>query len=135
MRTQLLLYMLLVIIYFGVATTLLGANFNSQEFIEENYFLAFHYAEFWSAFLFTLVEAFILVTAGVFGFKTKLQKVFLLLIAGNIVTSLVSALIFTFEPEHFERIAHYIEYGSQILVTSTNFVFILPSRKQFPLWA
>jgi hypothetical protein len=26
-------------------------------------------------------------------------------------------------------ISHYIEYGSQILVTTSNFIFILPSRK------
>ncbi len=72
-RTELLVYMGLALIYFAVATTLLAANFNDQEFIEANYFLAFHYTEFWSAFLFTLVEAFIFVSAGMFGFESRIQ--------------------------------------------------------------
>ncbi len=41
----------------------------------ENYYLPFHYTEFWSAFLFTLVEAFTLMSAGVISFDTKWRKV------------------------------------------------------------
>ena len=59
--------MLLILIYFGVATTLLAANFQPQEVIEEDFYLPFHYAEFWSAFLFTVLEAFILYTSDVLG--------------------------------------------------------------------
>ena len=121
----------LTLIYFGVACTLLGANFNDQEFIEEHYYLPFHYAEFWSAFLFTLVEAFIFVSAGVFGFTTWFQRIFMVIVASNVVSSLVAALLFTFSPEFFERPAHYVEYASQITVTLANFIFIFPNRKSY----
>jgi hypothetical protein len=127
-RTELLVYMGLTVIYFGVAATLLGANFNDQEFIEANYYLPFHYAEFWSAFLFTLVEAFILISAGVFTFKTSIEGVFMLIVGLNVASSLVAALLFTFAPFIFERPAHFIEYGSQITVTLANFIFILHHR-------
>lgn len=59
-RTELLIYMLLVLVYFGVSAALLGANMYDQEFIEANYILPFHLAEFWSQFLFAVLEAFIL---------------------------------------------------------------------------
>jgi hypothetical protein len=92
----------LTLIYFGVACTLFGANFSDQTFIEENMYLPFHYTEFWSAFLFTLLEAFILVSAGLFAFDSKSQRFFLVIIALNVVSSFVAALLFTFSPEHFE---------------------------------
>lgn len=62
---ELLIYMILICIYFACVTTLLAANNFDQDFIEANYFLPFHYTEFWTAFLFTLLEAFILVSADV----------------------------------------------------------------------
>jgi hypothetical protein len=102
----------------------------SKAFIDETYYLPFHYTEFWSAFLFTLVEAVIFVSAGLFGFASGWQRFFLVVVALNVVTALVAALLFTFAPFHFERPAHFIEYSSQILVTSSNFVFVLPSRKE-----
>ncbi len=54
----------------------------------------------------------------------------MVVVASNIVTSFVAALLFTFAPEHFERPAHYIEYASQITVTLANFAFILPGYRE-----
>jgi hypothetical protein len=102
-------YMGLALIYFGVAATLLGGNSFEQDFIEENYYLIFHYTEFWSAFLFTLVEAFILVSADVITFDSMLQRLVLVVVALNVVSSFVAALLFTFMPIVFERPSHYIE--------------------------
>lgn len=131
-RAELLVYMALTLVYFGVACTLFGANFLSQDFIEANFYLAFHYAEFWSAFLFTLLEAFILVESGIFGVSSWMELAMLGVVGLNIVSSFVAALLFTFSPETFERPSHYVEYASQITVTLANFIFIArsPSRKK-----
>ena len=127
-RMMLLVYMGLTLIYFGVASTLLAANFNDQEFIEERFRLPFHYTEFWSAFLFTLVEAFIIVSADL-AFKSMIEIGMVVVVGINVVTSIMAALIFTFEPDTFERTAHFIEYSSQITVTCANFIFIWNSRE------
>lgn len=123
-RMQLLVWMGLALIYFGVATTLLVANFNEQDFIEENYFAPFHYTEFWSAFLFTLVEAFILVSADL-TFESWFEVLLVCVVGVNLVSAFVAALLFSFAPHLFERPAHYIEYASQITVTLANYVFII----------
>ena len=123
------MYMGFCLIYFGVATTLFAANNYDQEFIENNFMLPFHYTEFWSAFLFTLVEAFILVSADI-SFETVFQKVMVCVVGLNVVTSVIAALIFTFNPLIFERIAHYVEYSSQITVTLANYVFIVQSKPE-----
>ncbi len=54
----------------------------------------------------------------------------MVIVASNIVSSFVAALLFTFAPTHFERPAHYIEYASQITVTVANFAFILPGYRE-----
>jgi hypothetical protein len=123
-RTELLLYMLLVVMYFGVSAALLGANFYDQTVIEKNYLLPFHMAEFWSQFIFAILEAFILVAANILDVGTIGKFSQLMLVALNIVLTLVGALLYTFSPLLFERPAHYIEYVVQITLTLANFIFI-----------
>jgi hypothetical protein len=123
-RTELLFYILLVVMYFGVSTALLIANCLDQTVIEENYTLPFHLAEFWSQFLFAILEAFILVAANILDVGSVGKFFQLLLVALNVILTLVAALLFTFSPLLFERPAHYIEYAAQITITMANFVFI-----------
>jgi hypothetical protein len=103
---------------------------SDEDIIHEKFYVPFHYTEFWAAFLFTLVEAFILVSAGIFSFKRLLDKLMMLVVGFNVVASFVAALIFTFEPHLFEEIAHYIEYGAQITITLANFIFIIQTKKE-----
>jgi hypothetical protein len=123
-RIQLLFYILLVVMYFGVSAALLGANCLDQAVIEEYYTLPFHLAEFWSQFLFSILEAFILVAADIIDVDTPAKFFQLLLVIINVILTLVAALLYTFSPLLFERPAHYIEYSAQITLTMANFVFI-----------
>lgn len=122
--------MMLTCLYFAVCTTLLVANNFDQDFIEENYYLPFHYTEFWGAFAFTLIEAFILVSADVLKVESIWQKLQLLLVGVNIVGSMVAALLFSFAPYLFERDAHFIEYSIQVTITAANFIFIFNSPRK-----
>ena len=58
-------YALLALLFAALQVALLGINFKSQEFIEEEIFLPFHLAEFWAIFLFTVLEAFLLASSRV----------------------------------------------------------------------
>jgi hypothetical protein len=133
-RTELLFYILLVVMYFGVSAALLGANFYDQVVIEEHYLLPFHLAEFWSQFLFSILEAFILVAANILDVGTVGKFFQLLLVALNVILTLIAALLFTFSPLLFERPAHYIEYVAQITLTLANFVFIFQLDRKTIAW-
>ncbi|KAL3905756.1 MAG: hypothetical protein SGILL_009547 [Bacillariaceae sp.] len=114
----------LILIYVAIVSSLLAANNLSQDLIEERYFAPFHYTEFWSAFVFTLLEAFILIGDSALAFQTTWEMCMLYLLGFNVVTSLIAAMLFTLHPETYEETSHLIEYASQIAVTMVDFVFI-----------
>jgi hypothetical protein len=116
--------MLLILVYFGVASSLLGANCLSQTVIESELYIPFHMAEFWSAFLFALLEAFILLASNVLSVESTWQKLQVLLVGFNVVATLTPALLFIYSSELLEVPAHYMEYGAQITIAATNFIFI-----------
>jgi hypothetical protein len=125
-KTLMLVYVFLIMVYIGLFVALLAANFKSQEFIEDNYYLAFHLSSFWGVAVFTVLEAFILVAADAIIFTWEKWWYFVgaLLILINVVASFTAALLFSLDPEVYEVESHYIEYSTQILISSINFVFI-----------
>lgn len=127
-RVELLVYMFLIVIYFGILASLLGANFQPQSVIEETYFIPFHMLEFWGAFAFAVLEAFILVSIGVLDVEHHWYAA--LLVAINICATLVAAILFSFDPEAYEFISHLIEYSAQITLTAANFLFIFLLPRQ-----
>jgi hypothetical protein len=134
-KFALLIYMFLIVIYFAVCATLLGANCQEQSVIEATYYLPFHMVEFWGAFIFAVLEAFILVTIEVLSLADN--KLAGLLVGLNVVAAFVAALLFSFSPQLYEVPAHYIEYSVQITLTGANFIFIfvLPmATKDNPMW-
>lgn len=117
-----LLYMFLIITFMGVNLGLLGTNFKSQNFIEENYYVPFHVLEFWAVFAFTITEAFLLVVTESLNWGSKLRC---LLVFVNILGSLTAALIMSMDPEVYE-VSHVLlgniimnqyVYQSHILLT------------------
>jgi hypothetical protein len=100
---------------------LLFANFHSQKYIEENYYLPFHLSEFWAVFIFTTLEAYILVITNTVELNSTLRA---FLVFFNVVSTFSCALMFTLDPHTFEVPAHYFEYSLQILITCVNFFFI-----------
>jgi len=117
-----LIYILLILVYAALQLALLGVNFQSQEFIEENYYLVFHLLEFWAVFIFTLIEAFVLLFTGQLSMTNKFQTGLLLF---NIVVTFVAVMMFSIYPDFYEVTSHYIEYSVQILITLVDFVFII----------
>jgi hypothetical protein len=89
--------------------------------------------EFWGAFIFAVLEAFILVSIEVLDPGKNMLPA--LLIGINIIGTLVAALLFSFSPELYEVPSHFIEYGVQITITATDFLFIflLPNMTDSPI--
>jgi hypothetical protein len=126
-RNVILIYVFLLLLYIGMNFALLGLNFMSQDFIEQNYYLPFHMLSFWGVFLFTLLEAFILISADIVNMSNYLQAGLVLF---NILTTLTTAIIFSMFPHHFEVPAHYMEYSAQIFVSCVNIIFTLNFIRQ-----
>ena len=110
-KNTMLGYIFLILVYVGINIGLLGVNFKSQEFIDENYYMSFHLLSFWAVFAFTLLETFILLF-------TEMVSTSHLLLSGvvifNVVATLSTAIIFTIDPRVYEVIAHYMEYCVQV---------------------
>jgi hypothetical protein len=124
-------YALLSLLFGGFQIALLIINFQSQQYIEDHIFLPFHLGEFWAIFLFTLLEAFILTTAGVIDASHvptphgRFVYLYLATLALNILLTFVGAVLFTMDPERFERPAHLIEYIAQIPIAFIDIVFVI----------
>jgi len=117
----LLVYIFLLLIYIGMNFGLLSVNFQPQAFIEAHYYLPFHLVAFWGVFSFTLIEAFLLVSAGIVSIRNIFQSTIVL---GNVISSLLTAILFSMYPTFYEVPAHYIEYSIQIFVTGVNIIFV-----------
>lgn len=123
-KNKIIVYLLVILTYIGVQFGLLGLNFQTQEYIEENYYYPFHVLEFWAVFIFTILESFILMTAEVLTTEGCLNIIQTSLSLFNIVSSLSCAILFNTFPAFYEVPAHYLEYSIQILITALNFIFI-----------
>lgn len=119
-------YALLAVLFGAFQLALLGINFQSQEYIETVIFYPFHLGEFWAIFLFTLLEAFLLTTAGALelGGLGRLRFLYYGTIGINIVLTFVAAVLLSMDDETFEHPAHFIEYGAQIPITLIDLVFV-----------
>jgi len=129
-KTLILFYNFLILIYIGIQFGLMGVNFQDQDFIEANYYLPFHLLEFWAVFCFTLLESLILIATGnvtTEDWANTLQAGILLF---NVVATLTAAIVFSMFPELYEVPAHYMEYSIQILITITDFIFIMKTTNK-----
>eukprot|EP01102_Stenamoeba_stenopodia_P008503 TRINITY_DN244_c0_g1_i2.p1 TRINITY_DN244_c0_g1~~TRINITY_DN244_c0_g1_i2.p1 ORF type:complete len:287 (+),score=59.30 TRINITY_DN244_c0_g1_i2:103-861(+) len=113
-----LIYIFALLGYIGIFFGLFALNFKDQEFIEEFYYRPFHLLAFWGVFVFTIIEAFILILSQL---ATKLQAV---LLGFNVISSLMTAILFNVYPEEYEVVAHYLEYAIQIFISGVNFMFV-----------
>jgi len=113
-----LLYIFSLLGYIGIFLALLALNFKDQEFIEEFYYRSFHLLAFWGIFVFTVIEAFILILSEL---VTKPQAA---LLGFNVISSLMTAILFNVYPEEYEVVAHYLEYAIQIFISGVNFFFV-----------
>lgn len=120
-KDRLLIYIFLILMFVGLNVALMAANFKPQEFIEENYYVSFHMAQFWGVFAFTMLEALVLIATDVISWTNRIMSAIILF---NVMASFATAFLFSFHPETFEVVSHYIEYTVQILITLVNVVFI-----------
>ena len=96
-RNLFLVYILMIFVYIGINIALFGANFKSQDFIEEHYYLGLHAVEFWAVFVFAAIEGMVLVSTN------NLPTVYHMgLIFFNITFSFATALLFQLYPEEYE---------------------------------
>lgn len=85
----------------------------------------FHLTEFWSTFLYSLVEAYALVTSPKTMVTICNNTIFLkVLFFFNVVAALVPALLITMDLEYFETTAHEIEYINEFSLSLVSFVLL-----------
>ena len=118
---RLLMYIFLLLLYIGLNVALLGANFQDQKFIEDNYLGPFHLADFWGLFSFTALEALILIATDFVSWDNRLQSALVLF---NVMMAFAAALLFSFDMELFEVPGHYMEYSIQVLISGVNVFFL-----------
>lgn len=127
------IYILAIVLFMGLNGALLLANLPSQQFIEDHYAFMFHMLSFWGVFLFTLVEAALLISTGVASLSSiseggttgnRISGYFSIVILVDVVFSFVSALLYTMDPEFFEVPSHYLEYSIQIPISCVNLMFV-----------
>lgn len=123
-KYALVFFVLVIVINFFCNLALLIANCQPQETIEENYYLPFHMLDFYQSFIFAFIEACILFVTG--AITTKSFKTLLVLL--NVGGTLVALILFTFDPEFFESLSHWIEYSTQVLLTLTDFLFLFATK-------
>lgn len=120
-RDRLLIYIFLIILYIGMNVALLGGNFKSQDVIEEEYYVVFHMVAFWGMFLFTIIEALILLATDFVSWDNWAQCALVLF---NVLITFATALLFSFKPEIYEVPAHYMEYTAQVLISAVGIIFL-----------
>jgi hypothetical protein len=124
-QNKLRLYIFATLIYLGINIGLFGLNFKDQDFIESQYYLPFHLLEFWAIFVFTLIEAFVLVSTGTLKVNGSwTQRLQIGLTGFDILYTLMIAIIFSMDPEVYEVPAHFMEYSAQVLITLVNFIYV-----------
>jgi len=129
-KNLILLYNFIILGYIGIQLGLLSANFQSQDFIEANYYAPFHFIEFWAIFCFTIMESLILFITGNLTTDDWMSTIQTVVLLFNVVFSLIPAILFSLYPEFYEVPSHYLEYSIQILITSIDFIFIFKSSSK-----
>jgi hypothetical protein len=114
-----------ITIYFFSSTTLLIANSQGQEKIEENFSGGFHLLDFLGSFIFALVEASALVISGMMSIGDL--RFFTAMF--NVGCTLVALILYSFNPEYWEVPAHWCEYAAQVCLTLADFFFVLHNFK------
>jgi len=115
-----------LVLYFFSSLTLLIANCQPMEIIDTKYNVPFHMIDFWGSFLFTLVEACILVNANML----TIGSLRFLIVAFNIGMTLVAAVLFSMNPEFWEIPCHWIEFSAQICIAFSDLIFIFHQFKK-----
>ncbi len=115
-----------IIIYFFCCLALLIANCQDPDIIELKYNVPFHMLDFWGSFGFALIEAAILVIADM----VTIGSMRYFIVAVNIGTTLIAAILFSFNPEFWEVPCHWIEFSAQIFITLSDILFIFHQFKK-----
>lgn len=115
------IYIVMILLYIGLNGALLYANSKDQSFIEANYEYPFHIVSFWGVFIFTIIEATILMATDVVKWSNKWQSTIVLT---DVSFSFFAALLYTLDPETFEVPAHYVEYSVQIMISFVDVIFV-----------
>jgi hypothetical protein len=85
----------------------------------------FHLTEFWTTFLYALVDAYALVTSPKTLVTICYNTTFLkLLFFFNVVAALVPAFLITMDTEYFETVAHEIEYVNEFSLSLVSFILL-----------
>ena len=85
----------------------------------------FHLTEFWSTFLYSLVEAYALVTSPKTMVTICNNTVFLkVLFFFNVVAAMVPAFLMSMDSEYFETAAHEIEYINEFSLSLVSFILL-----------
>ena len=121
-------YMFLLVLFIGLNLALLYSNTNDVEYIEANYEVPFHLFSFWGVFVFTLVEAALLIstngrgrsmTSSSSGIGAAVQLSTMTIFA-SVMASFLAAVLYTLDHETFEVPAHWVEYVVQLLLSGIN---------------
>ena len=115
--------MCIIVLNFFQNTALLIANCYDQDFIESQYYWAFHFLDFGQGFVFAISEAVILIQCG---FITGLLN--LIIVTLSIGGTTVPLILFLLNAEVWEIPAHWLEYSAQYFVTLTSFAFIFGNQ-------
>jgi hypothetical protein len=91
----------------------------------------FHLTEFWTTFLYSLIDAYALVTSP----KTLLTicnntLLLKILFFFNIVAALVPAMLITLDTEYFEEVAHELEYINEFSLSLVSFILLASLLKK-----
>jgi hypothetical protein len=141
------IYLFSIILYVICNGGLLYVNLtHTQDYIEEHFYLPFHLVSFWCTFLFSLVEAIILYhyrnstirthrvtrTTTLNYHKTTAPSSHyytvpwtLVIIVGNMIAAFGIAVLFTIDPNKYERIAHISEYILQLAISTFDAMMLL----------
>lgn len=114
-----------LVLYFFSSLTLLIANCQPMEIIDTKYNVPFHMIDFWGSFIFTLVEASILINTNML----TIGSLRFLMIAFNIGMTLLAAVLFSMNTEFWEIPCHWIEFFAQIFITFSDMIFIFHQFK------
>jgi hypothetical protein len=114
-----------LVIYFFNCLTLFILNCQSMDIISEKYEIPFHMLDFWGSFIFTLIEGCILINSNII----TIESPRFLIVAFNIGTTLLAAILYSCNTQYWEVPAHWIEYFAQICIVLSDLIFIFHQFK------
>jgi len=112
----------LCLVYTGANVVCLVFNSMDEEFREEHR-MPFHMLEFWSTFIFAVLQIYIMafVASGSLCMNPMLLRVVMVF---NIVFTFVPAALLAVSVEKFEVLAHEIEYSNEITMAAIDIVMV-----------